>query len=710
MVAMSMVAIFAASYMAKAALALSVDQRHATANVLQATSENIPQSQLNALEALYNATNGPDWRWGVVGEVWNFTQPDPNPCSQHWQGVTCLCFNSTESCWVDRLNLTNYGLSGALPTALAELVNLTSLALSNNLLTGTLPSNIGQMNALVSLGLSNNLLVGSVPGVLFCGTAALEELLLDTNAFSGSIPIVEIAGEWCSLSSLALDSNYLTGSIPSSLGELVNLQGLALEHNYLTGTMPDSLQNLLRLEGLILSNNFLSGSLQGEFNSSSQALLTNIDLSQNQFTGTIPIEIFRIKLLGSFAATGNCLSGTLPQEICEASQLTALVLDGVATAPACRQYIFTPHTYFDAFTLEHSLSGTIPQCIFSMQSIETLHLSGNALSGGLPHALNISTKLTDNVLSYNHLTGAIPFSMHHNTFNLLDLSVNRFKDSLPPDFMPIAANGSLYLQLNRLFGDVPNTLTSLANISVLDGNMFGCGRNRGSLPANDPQSQDYNCGSSNVDRSMLIWAVLLILPIVGFAVFAVFVNRSQHPFALVSKWLTAFYAIDETLRCNRAPCTAIIMMMRFLDAIRSIFFYLAMFITLIMLPVFVILSESYPVYTHSFSWLVSPVLLTGYTPAGIVAALFTILLCLAIHLVETRVRSLEITGDKGPVATTVTGGENALISYGGMAVISIVNMAVMVTVDGVYVFIFLTYGDTVVTIAQLATAALSATR
>lgn len=83
--------------------------------------------------------------------------------------------------------------------------------------------------------------------------------------------------------------------------------------------------------------------------------------------------------------------------------------------------------------------------------------TGNALKGGLDKYLNISSKLTDIVLSYNHLTGEIPQTMHRNSFETLDLSYNRFKGSFPPDFMPITSNGSLYLQVNRLSGDLPGT-------------------------------------------------------------------------------------------------------------------------------------------------------------------------------------------------------------------------------------------------------------
>lgn len=65
--------------------------------------DNIPDSEMLALQSLYNATNGPYWTgWDRPGkyrqkERWNFTgfdgagdQDFPNPCNSSWQGVSCI--------------------------------------------------------------------------------------------------------------------------------------------------------------------------------------------------------------------------------------------------------------------------------------------------------------------------------------------------------------------------------------------------------------------------------------------------------------------------------------------------------------------------------------------------------------------------------------------------------------------------------------------
>jgi len=74
-----------------------------------------------------------------------------------------------------------------------------------------------------------------------------------------------------------MGNNNLSGSIPSSLGNLTNLQGLALTSTPLNGSIPTQLGNLTHLGVLYLSSNQLSGDIP-----SSLSNLTNLyDLHLN---------------------------------------------------------------------------------------------------------------------------------------------------------------------------------------------------------------------------------------------------------------------------------------------------------------------------------------------------------------------------------------------------------------------------------------------
>lgn len=600
------------------------------------------------------------------------------------------------------VDLSLNSFTGPLPSLIVP--NLSGVQIYRNYLTGPIPLNLSYSLDLEIVDVGINLLSGSIDAFLL-NRPIMTALLLDDNCFTGSLPSVASPSSY--LVQFIGSANFLTGTIPSNLANKTGLVEIAMDDNNLTGTLPSSLQQLKKLQSLDLASNALTGPLNGRFNSSLQLFLKIVDLSQNQFSGDLPAEPFLIQSLGSFAATTNCLSAALPEEICQASGLTALALDGLGTAPACRHYLFSEHSYLDAFTLAYFVSGTIPSCIFSMVSIESLHLSGNALEGWFDVNLNISTKLADIVLSYNHLTGDLPYAMHFNHFTMLDLSYNYLQGTFPPDFMPVVENGSLYLQVNRFSGNLPDTIGTLGNISVLDGNMFACGFYRSELPTNDPRVDTYACGSNDLNNSMVIWLTVIGVAVAGVCCGIVFVSPELQSLSTIAQTiLMQFQAIDRTLRSANTTSKAIELMMKFFDTIQGIFLGLTMFIVLICMPIYAALSHSQSSYEHVYSWTVSAVLLDGSGAAIVLTVLFTLLVCYAIHLLEANVRPLVAPSDGAAAAhDDVEHHERRYISIGRVVVIDIVNLTVMIVVDIVYVYILLTYDSAIVTITQLSTAA-----
>ena len=69
-------------------------------------------------------------------------------------GVDYSIENTTE------LDLSNSGLTGAIPPEIENLTYLTKLDLSGNQLTGSIPPEIGNLTNLLDLSLSNNQLTG----------------------------------------------------------------------------------------------------------------------------------------------------------------------------------------------------------------------------------------------------------------------------------------------------------------------------------------------------------------------------------------------------------------------------------------------------------------------------------------------------------------------------------------------------------------------
>ena len=163
---------------------------------------HLESGEAAVLAAFYEATGGDHWKDNT-----NWLSGVP---LSEWYGVI-----TDDEGWVTALNLSDNGLTGAIPDALGQLNNLRLLNLSGNQLTGPIPETLGQLNNLQYLWLSRNGLTGTIP---------------------------EALGNLNNLETLDLSDNELTGTIHEALGQLNNLQHLWLSGNELTGCIPSALQ------------------------------------------------------------------------------------------------------------------------------------------------------------------------------------------------------------------------------------------------------------------------------------------------------------------------------------------------------------------------------------------------------------------------------------------------------------------------------------
>ena len=130
---------------------------------------------------------------------------------------------------------------GRLPAGMAELAFLERLELSQNGLTGTIPAEWGALARLRWLELSVNKLTGAIPPEL-AQLGNLEVLNFESNDLSGAIPAA--LGQLQSLRWLYLADNGLSGAIPAELSQLKNLEQLWLADNQLTGCIPMGLRGV----------------------------------------------------------------------------------------------------------------------------------------------------------------------------------------------------------------------------------------------------------------------------------------------------------------------------------------------------------------------------------------------------------------------------------------------------------------------------------
>jgi len=181
---------------------------------------DVPQSQRDALVALYEATQGAGW-------TDNSNWLNGDPCNDQWYGTICANDNLVE------LRLGGNNLVGTIPTEIGDLSDLTLLSLAENPLTGHIPDTIGNLTNLLSLFIHDTQITGPIPDTIG-NLVLLRSLYLYNNQHSGIIPtsLSQVAG----LTILILTSNQLTGEIPTTLINLEQLVIFLYEHNGLYAT------------------------------------------------------------------------------------------------------------------------------------------------------------------------------------------------------------------------------------------------------------------------------------------------------------------------------------------------------------------------------------------------------------------------------------------------------------------------------------------
>ena len=218
----------------------------ATAPTLGPTSA---ETDREALVALYNATDGPNW-------TYSSNWLSDAPLGLGWKGVT-----TNNDGRVTKLSLNFSDLSGEIPAELGSLSNLESLDLSGNALSGEIPAWLGSLSNLTHLDLTHTALSGEIPAWLG-SLSNLTYLDLGSNRrLSGEIPAW--LGSLSNLTHLGLSYTALSGEIPAELGSLSNLTHLGLSGNALSGEIPAELGSLSNLTDLYLKDTDLSGCVPG---------------------------------------------------------------------------------------------------------------------------------------------------------------------------------------------------------------------------------------------------------------------------------------------------------------------------------------------------------------------------------------------------------------------------------------------------------------
>lgn len=160
---------------------------------------------------------------------------------------------------------TAYGnlLQGEIPPGFFSMSSLQVLALTDNAFQGLLPPDAGErMPSLMYLYLGGNNLTGPIPAAL-AKASNLTLLSLANNSFTGQVPpeIGTLCPQWLYMSGNKLTAGDEQGGweFLDRLANCTSLQVLDLEKNKLSGTLPSSIGNLPRdVQELYLGHNSIS--------------------------------------------------------------------------------------------------------------------------------------------------------------------------------------------------------------------------------------------------------------------------------------------------------------------------------------------------------------------------------------------------------------------------------------------------------------------
>jgi len=205
-------------------------------------------------------------------------------------------------------------ISGTIPTNINLFKYLTKFVVATGLTSGTIPDFRGVFptatNSLLNLG--SNYISGTIPTTL--GAANINQLLLGDNLLNGTIP-TELFSRTAGPKLLYLNDNLLSGTLPPHIGNTTSMTELRLDNNRLTGTLPTKIGLLESLSIFNVQVNQLSGPIPTVFGNLNS--LRFFSVGSNQLNGTIPgnfpssLSSIDIMLFTNNRFTGDVQQATL---------------------------------------------------------------------------------------------------------------------------------------------------------------------------------------------------------------------------------------------------------------------------------------------------------------------------------------------------------------------------------------------------------------
>ena len=402
----------------------------------------------------------------------------------------------------------------------------------------------------------------------------------------------------------------------------------------------------------------------------------------------------------------NCFSGEIPRSLCQGHRLRTLSLDGLKGSPHCPNIARFP---FSGVGLFNFMSGSIPSCVWLLQNLTFLHMSGNGFTGTIS-STSFASVLKDVSLSHNQLTGSIPPFLKY--VDHLDLSYNKLSGHYHGKNVSTA---SLILAVNRLSGDLHGkSMQAVPYLDVLHDNLFQCN----SIPTNDEHYEFYICGSSDFDWSIFLLTCTISIIFVAFSV-AFVSNRTHakssqplislplgHLYSKMVLYMSVFSRNADYFEKTSRSTQRIISFAKELLATSNMVLWLCALFIFVSAPIYIIRAHenaeghsqsSFSTHNDAYRWFWTVAYFTGQIPTIILVGGWVIVVCTwykhvdaALPSEKSTVVANDISARKRtssrlrPSVSTIVSSKN--VSRRTILLLVVFNVCFVISVNSAYVY------------------------
>ncbi|XP_074370492.1 putative LRR receptor-like serine/threonine-protein kinase At1g53440 isoform X2 [Apium graveolens] len=209
----------------------------------------------------------------------------------------------------------------------------------------------------------------------------------------------------------------------------------------------------------------LTGELPSDF--SKLAFLQELELAQNYINGTIPIAFGQLPLR-TLNLLDNRISGSIPQEIANIDTLEELIMEDNQMGGALPPELGRLGSLRRLLLSSNNFSGTIPESYSALKNLTDL-IDGSRLSGKIPDFIGNWTNIRSLNLQGTSMDGPIPSSIFL-LKNLLELRIsdlNGYVSSFP-NLRDMTNLRFLILRNCIIEGSIPPYIAEMRSLYTLD--------------------------------------------------------------------------------------------------------------------------------------------------------------------------------------------------------------------------------------------------